>query len=233
VIEHGLSDHTGLTQTLELAARLNECIQNHNKCSAARETSHYPTRLLLLEDEDESGNLQIKLHCPEGLEPGHPYATLSHCWGITKPLQLLTCNLDAPRKDIPLKSLPKIFQDAVRIARHLDLTYIWINSLCIVQDSREDWEREAARMEAVHRNSACGIAAADASNGTEGCIYPRNPRWIIPVKIPVRGTSPEVSKVSRQSHRFLPSHTLYSRGWVLQELLLAPRTLNCGKAQLF
>ncbi|EON63577.1 hypothetical protein W97_02805 [Coniosporium apollinis CBS 100218] len=234
VIEHGLSDHTGSIQTLELAARwLNECIQKHNRCAAAREAPSYPTRLLFLGDEDESGNSQMKLHCPEDLEPGHPYATLSHCWGTTKPLQLLTCNLDALRKDIPLRSLPKTFQDAVRIARHLDLTYIWIDSLCIVQDSREDWEREAARMEAVYRNSACNIAAADASNGTEGCLYPRNPRWIVPVKIPVRGTSRRSPKYLANQTNLFSSHTLYSRGWVLQELLLAPRTLNCGKAQLF
>jgi len=175
----------------------------------------------------------MKLHCPEDLEPGHPYATLSHCWGTTKPLQLLTCNLDALRKDIPLRSLPKTSKDAVQIARHLDLTCIWIDSLCIVQDSREDWEREAARMEAVYWNSACNIAAADASNGTEGCIYPRNPLWIMPVKIPVRGTSRGSPKYLANQTDLFSSHTLYSRGWVLQELLLAPRTLNCGKAQLF
>ena len=32
------------------------------------------------------------------------------------------------------------------IARALDIRYLWIDSLCIVQDDPADWEAEAARM---------------------------------------------------------------------------------------
>lgn len=113
------------------------------------------------------------------------------------------------------------------------MMYVWIDSLCIVQDSREDWEREPARMEAVYRNSACNIAAADGRNGTEGYLYPTSPRWIEPVEIPVGGKPLGSLKYLVNETDIFEDHPLYSRGWVLQELLIAPRMLNLGKAQLF
>lgn len=73
--------------------------------------------------------------------------------------------------------LPKTFQDAIIITRKLSLRYSWIDSLCILQDSHEDWEKEAARMHLVYRDAYLTISA-DA--GTAGCLIPCDPLAIRP-----------------------------------------------------
>ncbi|KAH9211285.1 hypothetical protein DL95DRAFT_306385, partial [Leptodontidium sp. 2 PMI_412] len=75
---------------------------------------------------------------------------------------------------IPWDQLSKTFQDAIRITLKLDIMYPWIDSLCIIQGSQDDWEREAGQMESVYRNSYLNIAATGASNGSTGCFFERS-----------------------------------------------------------
>lgn len=60
------------------------------------------------------------------------YACLTHCWGGLQPLKLLKPNIEVMKSGVEWDSLPKIFQDAVHVARELDLDFLWIDSLCIV-----------------------------------------------------------------------------------------------------
>lgn len=88
--------------------------------------------------------------------------------------------------------LPKTFQDAVIITREMCLRYLWINSLCIIQDSEADWNREASRMGTYHWNCQFNIAAADASDCTKGCFRQRHPATLgcrLDIKFPV-GSAP-------------------------------------------
>lgn len=69
---------------------------------------------------------------------------------------------------IDLESLPKTFQDDILVTRHLQYRYLWIESLCVLQDSKEDWEKEAATMSDVYNNAALTITASwrkDRSTG--------------------------------------------------------------------
>lgn len=99
------------------------------------------------------------------------YVALSHCWGLPskRPVRTLQDNIGRHRDRIKFQDLSKTFQDAVEVARGLKLSYIWIDSLCIIQDSTEDWDREAAQMGQVYRESICTLCALSSSDGDGGC----------------------------------------------------------------
>src|SRR4051812_41270792 len=113
------------------------------------EGSALPTRVLLV-SSDETENIYL-VESKSGLGR---YATLSHCWGEYKPLQLLESNLaQFQTRGIPIMELPKTFQHAVKVTRSLRIDYLWIDSLCIIQDSIKDWLKESALMYRVYTNA--------------------------------------------------------------------------------
>jgi hypothetical protein len=108
------------------------------------------------------------------------YITLSHCWGNIEILKLLTGNYESLRQGIVLNDLPKTFRDALDITRNLGFRFLWIDSLCILQDSAEDWRSQAAVMGEIYRGSVCNIAATAAIDGHGGLLMHlrRNPAYI-------------------------------------------------------
>lgn len=85
------------------------------------------------------------------------YVTLSHCWGTDlnfKRFELRQINLETFRKSgIKISRLPRTFRDAIDFARKLDqdIRYIWIDSLCIIQQDVDDWLYESVQMHEVYR----------------------------------------------------------------------------------
>jgi hypothetical protein len=167
---------------------------------------------------------------------GYQYMTLSHCWGTAAFITLTSATLEMLSKGIPISYLPKTFRDVISVARSLGTKFLWIDSLCIMQDSLDDWQEEAGRMADVYRGSLCNIAASASSSADQGCLYPKKP-----------GCEPQpciVRNAWRQQDNDLLLYTshywegifendpLRERGWVVQELLLAPRILHLGKRQL-
>ena len=96
------------------------------------------------------------------------YAAPSHCWGSVQPLTLNTHTKHHLEEGLPLDAFPKTFQDAFRVIQQLAIPYIWIDSLCIVQDDHDDWVHESARMCDVYGNAHLTIAADRARNCSEG-----------------------------------------------------------------
>jgi len=140
--------------------------------------------------------------------------------------------LEEFQKSIPFSRLSKTFQEAVNITRYLNLRYLWVDSLGIVQDDQDDWEREAARMAAVYENSFLTLAASAASDGNGGCLQPLTP-------------TSQISAYSRnllvrpESHRDLErlgtigyTAPLNQRGWTFQEALLSPRIVHFCRDQM-
>ncbi|KAH8654616.1 heterokaryon incompatibility, partial [Tricladium varicosporioides] len=87
------------------------------------------------------------------------YLTLSHCWGGGNNFKLQAGNLKHLKSEIPLDQLPRTFRDAMVITKVLGYRYLWIDSLCIIQDSEEDWAQEAGRMAQVYGNAILNLAA--------------------------------------------------------------------------
>jgi hypothetical protein len=156
------------------------------------------------------------------------------------PLTTLTLNLEERMRSIPMGILPRTFRDAVTITRNIGLRYIWIDSLCIIQDSKSDWEHEAALMADVYKNSYVTLAAESARNSHEGILNPRHLAFGS-IEIPFNSkahtidTSMYVRPVQDDWQTSITGakSTLYSRAWVLQESMLAPRTLHYGAQQMF
>jgi hypothetical protein len=127
-----------------------------------------PTRVL-----DVASNRDIVFLC-ESTRQKDKYIALSHTWGTTHRLTLTTSNLAALKDGVLLSQLPKTFRDAAEIARQLKISYVWIDSLCIIQDDPTDWEVEASRMGDVYANSYLSIAALSSKDDSSGC-FPRFP----------------------------------------------------------
>ncbi|KAK8084688.1 hypothetical protein PG997_005959 [Apiospora hydei] len=161
---------------------------------------------------------------------------MSHCWGTQMPLRLLSSNIADFQSGIPADQLSRSFQDAIQVLEWLGLSYIWIDSLCIIQDSPEDWEKESALMADVYSNSHCNIAAAHAADGTCGCFAERDPRLVRPLQVEVKlGPNPGVYCGVQESYwkDRVMSAPLNERAWVCQERYLAPRNLSFGETQLY
>ena len=162
-------------------------------------------------------------------------------------LTTTTGNIASRRAGIPLGDMPKTFRDAVLITRRLGVRYLWIDSLCIIQDSPADWEAEAIKMGRIYRNSLVTIAALGSTDSMSGCFTERENFSGQPCKLGLKvpegvfgsrsggvyvrlkqGTGDNAMFAERAEER----GPLDSRGWVLQERVLSTRTLNYTSQEL-
>ena len=154
------------------------------------------------------------------------------------PLRLLTSNLSSFMCEIPFEELSKTFQHAVTIARHMDVAYLWIDSLCIIQDSPYDWLTESVTMASVYSNACFNISAAHGTDGKAGCFTTRDPAVLTPLHVHVPwagwGTSPGSRAVLERYwwQRHVGAAPLLQRAWVFQEQLLARRNLVFGDVEV-
>lgn len=168
-----IPDNTGDKRALDIAKIwLKNCDQSHN-CEELNSTlgsEWYPKRLIDVTNAASPRLFETHLELPRSR-----YATLSHCWG-TNPdfITLTTGNYTDFCKGIPVDSLPKSFRDAITICDHLDIRYIWIDSLCILQDSHPDWLLHAAEMASVYQNCHLNLSFDAAANPGQGVFRRRN-----------------------------------------------------------
>ncbi|OBT71298.1 hypothetical protein VF21_09943 [Pseudogymnoascus sp. 05NY08] len=114
---------------------LSVCHKNHQETCVPIQPTTLPDRVLDVGDLEGSEDLQLlETYGTQGV-----YLTLSHSWGDpAEVLQTKTENLPQMIKHIEFSAMPNTFQDAVTITRKLGYRYLWIDSLCILQDSRTD-----------------------------------------------------------------------------------------------
>lgn len=162
------------------------------------------------------------------------YMTLSHCWGHHIPVRLLTDNYSSSLKGMELSDLPKTYRDAIMVTQNLGVAFLWIDSLCIIQDSALDWANESSKMKQVFQNSCLNLAAGASQDSTGGLFYPRSPLGIAPCEVKVgRGANAKFARSIYSPEASRNELVLFTRGWVFQELLLAPRILLFGKKELY
>jgi hypothetical protein len=199
----------------------------------------------------------IDVGTDDGTEPrlwasgGHiaEYVTLSHCWGEVRPLTTEKSMLSQCLLYIPISSMPKTFQGAVAVTRGLGYRFLLINSLCIIQDSVEDWEQECSKMAGVYRNATVTICGSTMADSSAGFLHTREPPKHTPylweyrdgTAVPRRATlrlfyhkygSLDYPEEPQLTHTERPS-PLDKRGWVLQEYLLSPRMLFFGRYRMY
>lgn len=109
------------------------------------------------------------------------YLTLSHRWGARPALALTKSKISLWSSNIPLEDLPQTYRDAVVATTRLGFEYLWIDALCIIQDSKEDWYREASAMSDVYINSICNLSALHAQDDSDGMFSTRKPEENFPI----------------------------------------------------
>jgi hypothetical protein len=171
--------------------------------------------------------------------------TLSHRWGTALFTKLLKSNLDSFCDRISVAHLPKIFQEATFASRQLGVRYLWIDSLCIMQDKDDltDWKHEASLMSQVYSNSHCNLSASDTDKDADTLFKHRNVKEFRPIMVKLCTTgffrSAHVGSVTCQltQNELWESNVsrcpIQKRGWVYQERVLAPRIIHFGHGQLF
>lgn len=146
---------------------LDRCAREHRTCTNADLEHELPTRLL------DVGTSQIAPFLVISNGRSGTWVALSHCGGRQPRVKTTKHNLDAHREGtgIGMDELPPIFRDAFNITRQLNIRYLWIDALCIVQDDEGDWEREAKRMNYIYNNATVTIAAEASSDSTIGIVH--------------------------------------------------------------
>ncbi|TGO58124.1 hypothetical protein BCON_0058g00060 [Botryotinia convoluta] len=214
---------------------LRECLECH-KCHNTN-LPQLPTRVI-----DVTPN-QTRIVHSNGIK-AH-YIALSHCWGGEIPTSTTTATLPQYQNELPFQLLPANFRDAITITRELGVQYLWIDSLCIIQGSKHDWEQESQKMGTVYRDALATIYAMSSEASTGGIIP--NPAYE-PVEKPsttlaltddngievtVRVEPADRDIYDEDLHRLAESSPLSSRGWTFQESILSPRHIYYGKKQIY
>lgn len=211
-----------------------DCLENHQECRPIFNDTYTPSRLL---DIGRSNVEPVKLLDSSGglTQISNPvYATLSHCWGDSQPLRLLTSNLQEFQQGILREKIPKIFSEAIEVCWHLGIQYLWIDSLCIIQDSMQDWARESQLMGMVYSRAMINIGATGSTNCHEKLFNVANeaPSAGLIVWEAVPQTQYVVIENSIGWAKSFMNQPLLQRAWVMQERLLATRMVHFTESQL-
>ncbi|KAI1374224.1 HET-domain-containing protein [Hypoxylon crocopeplum] len=224
-VRNFLSGHTSSEQIFwSIESWIQVCLMEHDGCSRLSQSPYFPKRVL----DVTRGRVVLR----EELDGIH-YACLSHCWGPTQsPIKTLTTTIAEFKNEIPWSMLSKTFQDAVDICRRLHIDYLWIDSLCIIQDSKEDWREQSLLMADIYENAYLTIAATKSRDGSGGC-YAMTDRESVDCyptmegSIYIRKKIPEFETFYRGDH-----WPLLTRAWVYQEMRLSPRVLHFGSQEV-
>jgi hypothetical protein len=209
---------------------LQYCYSHHEHCATSK-TPFLPTRVIDVGTLDGVPKL-VELN-------GHSshYAALSYCWGGNQSVMADGRNIKEFFTQLPVSKLHPTLKDAISTTRELGLQFLWIDSLCIIQDSKDDKIRELSRMHEVYANAYVTIVAANAKDCNEGFLQPRIQLPDDPATVNFEafslpyclqdGSFDEVTLQPYQSFR--PSlEPVNVRAWTLQENLLSPRLLIYG-----
>jgi Heterokaryon incompatibility protein (HET) len=176
-------DNTGIQSSSMnvLTNWIDDCLASHPVCGQ-RPTPGEPRFARILHVGASGEPTTVKL-CPVSQLPTDcKYTTLSHCWGGMAIPCLIQRNVSDYTELIDLLSLPQTYQDAIQLTRRLGLRYLWIYSLCIIQDSHEDWVGQAAVMGEIYQGSHLNITSTKSGDPYGGLFAQRNPAVVSPLQ---------------------------------------------------
>ena len=223
-------------------AYIEDCVNNHERCRSLEDRIPLPTRLI-----DCSDPLCPRIIETKDLDTCDPYIALSYVWGEAQPHRTTTDNLPSYMKSMDIALLPQTIRDTIRITHTLGVRYLWIDSLCIIQDSREDKHRELTKMRDVYLHALLTIDAGNANRVSQDFLHDGQPlsESGIPLLCPPRaeGGSPQVGSFyilrhgpehydpdpdicpHQDEHRLSDYGHTGKRAWCLQEALMSRRHL--------
>lgn len=231
-----------------IAYNLNQCLHTHRACQeyqtrlASSMGGGWPARILRI--DSMSRKLQLIDFDPS---MASRYTALSYCWGDTeKQLRATSGTLSSLSAGVDISCLPQTLRDAVSVTTSLRTDLIWIDSLCIVQDNTDDWNREAGKMSVVYALALVTIIASSASACDTGFLDHEREGSIHLADVEVEGQTTELrsrllydwghhrgGSQSTEHHSRIWVDPVDTRAWTLQERLLSARfiTYTSGEVQ--
>ncbi|TGO83046.1 hypothetical protein BPOR_0711g00010 [Botrytis porri] len=187
-------------------AWLEECNTKLEEICAPKNTHTLPTRLISVANLKKPKIVATADLSQAILSEGIRYIALSHRWG-DMPYDATTTqnNLEQRQKKIPMDELPLSFRNAIAVTSALGCTYLWIDSLCIMQGPDGDFDEEADKMQTTFNGAYRVLAACNAESAKIGDVF--------------------ISPITIDFERDVLHSPLARRGWVLQERALARRTI--------
>ncbi|GAB1312567.1 Heterokaryon incompatibility domain-containing protein [Madurella fahalii] len=223
----------GSLQCIQLVRQwISTCTIDHQCISNSDRMQWLPTRVI---DIGESKS-DIRLVERSDITVYRRYLCLSHCWGTGPAVCTTTRNIDRHYAGLEWSHLPRTYQDTICVARLLGVRFVWIDSLCIIQDDEDDWVRESKAMADIFENAYVTIAAASSANPAGGLFPQRRlqQEHILGRRYGAAGMPYVIVAVDDISHpkltdttqRLVQNWPLWTRGWVFQERLLSPRVVH-------
>jgi hypothetical protein len=211
---------------------IHECDENHPPmCHPAN--APLPRRVIVVTELNDAGDVRL-------FAPTSPiferYIALSYCWGSSEDdRQIMTTQATLHQHLIrfSFQSLPKTIQDAITVTRRLSIKYLWVDALCIIQDSAIDKQEQIHIMGDIYANAYLTISATSATGCGQGFLEPRrNDTFAVPYRGPDgRISNVFFSRVIRTYEREQIEEPLNQRAWTLQETMLSKRVVFFGSIQ--
>ncbi|KAK4096829.1 HET-domain-containing protein [Parathielavia hyrcaniae] len=217
---------------------IGRCLESHEHCPEASLTTVLPDRVVDCCSDPHNPRITLT----NGDQRG-PYLALSYVWGAQQPMTTTSNIDDYVSRGIPLSIFPQTIRNAISATRSLGQRYLWVDALCILQDSDADKARQLGEMRRIYRDSHLTLNAACASSTWEGFLAKQRPQRIPTARVPFRdrdhggGPGAAAAGVVCLARRMDTdsgdaSRTYWDdlepiayRGWTLQEKLLPPRSL--------
>jgi len=207
---------------------MEDCDANHSTCKKLRTVPRLPTRILDVASHARGSEVFLRNSNPEERAD---YVALSYCWGGPQNFTTTSNTLESMINGISLNCLPRTILDAIMVTRKLGMRFLWIDSLCIVQDSGDDKIHELAAMGDVYKNATVTVAAGNAKKVEDGFLSNR-PMELCPIPITIESNTSGTVYIAREERKHELDDPLFRRGWAFQEFILSRRVILYDKFQV-
>jgi Heterokaryon incompatibility protein (HET) len=197
----------------------------HAKCCQQQEVPFKSERSIPSNLIDLTNPSKPKLVRHYEIDQKVSYSALSYCWGINQTYVLTKGSMNDRLRELDTAQLQRTILDAIEVTVNLGYSYLWVDSLCIIQDGISDFD-EIAVMDQIYSRSEVTIVAANASSAEEGFLKdPEQSQYFVdPINIPV-GDGGKRLTIAYRSHYKPSKDPINSRAWTLQERILSRRCL--------
>ncbi|XWW98126.1 hypothetical protein V2A60_006123 [Cordyceps javanica] len=211
--------------------------------------------------------VDVERRCLVEAEPGHRYVALSYVWGPQASFQTLKSNVGALQRDgalVPppqpafagsgrgeepgattnttriagLENLARTVADVIEFVDRLEVPYLWVDALCIVQDDDAHKQEHLSRMGSIYANAYATIVVANGAShhglyGIQDITPPMVRRRGGPPYSPSYVRRPESLAAAVQRHTVDIQRSRWNaRAWTFQEQIFSRRLIILDEGEI-